>query len=424
MRRAVFSIPYSLIIGGREFSPDLISSISISKSLSGIGNGGIVTQQLSASVYADFSFLAGESVTVVGFDGLPKFYIDGENRTEDTVNITAYDRCRKLSQPFDYSSLKDGDKVDENGDPIFLDISASGLAEKIAAQCGLSGASNTGDILIGTVSSDVYKGAACNSILENFASASGCFVCCGTDDTLRFQRIGSGYSSASAAHNSAVIVYPQKIFSRLIVSGDKSEFYDFGSGSAENIMEISNSLITQSVASALASRLFENGSFVYQPVSLNAVISGNIDPYGSVIVGEESYKVTNISINLCADGAVASLSAPVVSECSSAYNNLVTRQINQRIAANKIYGNTQISGSGGLEFVADDGVYGFTAFAGGLAQFAGAMMDSVMPDKIEKITNSSGQVERRITYGGKTYALTYKVEGDKKTDIKFVEVTE
>ena len=384
-----------------------------------------MTQQLSASVYADFSFLAGESVTVVGFDGLPKFYIDGENRTEDTVNITAYDRCRKLSQPFDYSSLKDGDKVDENGDPIFLDISASGLAEKIAAQCGFSGTSNTGDILIGTVSSDVYKGAACNSILENFASASGCFVCCGTDDTLRFQRIGSGYSSASAIQNSAVIVYPQKSFSRLIVSGDKSEFYDFGSGSAENIMEISNSLISQNVASALASRLFENGSFIYQPVSLNAVISGNIDPYGTAFVGDESYKVTNISINLCADGAVASLSAPVISESSSAYNNLLSRQINQRIAANKTYGNTLISGSGGLEFVDSGGdTYGFKTASGGVTEYDGAMMDKMMPDKIEKITNSSGQVERRITYGGKTYSLTYDDDGTQKTNIKLTEVTE
>ena len=403
----------------------MISSISISKSLSGIGNGGIVTQQLSASVYADFSFLAGESVIVVGFDGLPTFCIDGENRTEDTVNITAYDRCRKLSQPFDYTSLKDGDKVDENGEPVYSDISASGLAEKIAAQCGFSGASNTGDILVGTVSSDVYKGAACNSILENFASASGCFVCCGADNTLRFQRSGSGYSSASAAHNSAVIVYPQKSFSRLIVSGDKSEFYDFGSGSAENIMEISNSLISQNVASALASRLFENGSFIYQPVSLNAIISGNIDPYGSVIVGEESYKVTNISINLCADGAVASLSAPVISESSSAYNNLLTRQINQRIAANKTYGNTQISGSGGLEFVDSGGyTYGFNTSSGGVTEYDGAMMDKMMPDKIEKITNSSGQAERRITYGGKTYSLTYDDDGTQKTNIKLTEVTE
>ena len=396
----------------------MISSITISKSLSGIGNGGIVTQQLSASVYADFSFLAGDSVIVVGFDGLPTFYIDGENRTEDTVNITAYDRCRKLSQPFDYTSLKDGDKVDENGEPVYSDIAASELVEKIAAQCGFSGASNTGDILIGTVSSDVYKGAACNSILENFASASGCFVCCGTDDTLRFQRIGSGYSSASAVQNSAVIVYPEKSFSRLIVSGDKSEFYDFGSGSAENIMEISNSLISQNVASALASRLFENGSFVYQPVSLNAVISGNIDPYGSVIVGDESYKVTNISINLCADGAVASLSAPVVSECSSAYNNLLTRQINQRIAANKTYGNTLISGSGGLEFVDSGGdTYGFNTASGGVTEYDGAMMDKMMPDKIEKISDT----ERRITYGGKVYVLKYKSENNKKTDITFTE---
>lgn len=402
----------------------MISSITITKSLSGIGLGGIVTQQLSATVYADYSFLAGEKVTVIGFYGLPVFYIDSENRTEDTVSITAYDRCRKLSQPFDYTSLKDGDKVDENGDPVYIDISASGLAEKIAAQCGFSGASNTGYILIGTVTSDVYKGAACNSIIENLASASGCFVCCGTDNTLRFQRIGNGYSSASAVQNSAVIVYPEKSYSRLIVSGDKSEFYDFGLGSAENILEISNSLISQNVASALASRVLDGGAFIYQPVSLNAVISGNIDPYGSVIVGEDSYTVTNISINLCTDGAVASLSAPVVSESSSAYNNLMTRQINQRISANKVYGNTQISGSGGLEFVADDGVYGFTAFAGGLAQFAGAMMDSVMPDKIEKITNSSGQVERRITYGDKTYALTYKTDGNKKTEIKLTEVTE
>ena len=43
-----------------------------------------------------------------------------------------------------------------------------------------------------------------------------------------------------------------------------------------------------------------------------------------------------------------------------------------------------------------------------------------MPDKIEKISDT----ERRITYGGKVYVLTYKVDGDKKTDIKLTEVTE
>ena len=423
MHRAVFNIPYSLIIGGREFPPDLISSISVSKSLSGLGIGGIVTQQLSAAVYADFSFGKGDSVKVVGFDGLPTFYIDSENRTEDTVSFTAYDRCRKLSQPFDYSSLKDGDKVDESGNPVFINVSASVLIGIAANQCGFGSVSGTGDLLVDSVSSDFYMGNSCNGILENLAAASGCFICCDSSDNLRIQRIGNGISSASAVDNGAVIVYPESSFSRLIVSGDKSEIYDIGSGNAENIIEISNTLMNKSRAEALAARLFENGAFNYIPVNINAVISGNIDPYGAVFIGDDSYTVTNISINLCADGAVASLSAPQMPESSSVYNSLLTRQINQRIAVNRVYGNTSINASDGLEFVSgNDEKYGFTTFLGGLTKFGGAMLDSVMPDEIVTVSETDSAVEQRIVYGGKTYALKYTKDGTIKRNISFVEV--
>ena len=398
----------------------MISSVTVSKSLSGIGLGGIVTQQISAVIYADRTFNDGDKVTVVGFDGLPDFFIDGQNLAENSVSITAYDRCRKLSQPFDYSSLSGG--ADENGEEVYADISALALAEKVAAQCGFFGASNTAELFVGNLSADFYKGNSCNGIIENLASASGCFACCDNSNKLRFQTIGSGYSSASAAHNSKIITYPKKTISRLVISGDKSEIYDIGSGSAENIFELSNSLMTKTMAENLASKILP---FEYVPVSFNAVLTGNVDPYGMIAVGDDFYTVTNISVSLCADGAVANVSAPVLSGSSTAYNNLLTRKINQRIAANKIYGNTQISGSGGLEFVDSGGdTYGFTTFAGGVAQFAGAMMDSVMPDKIEKVTSSSGETERRITYGGKTYALTYNSDGDTKTNIKLVEVTE
>ena len=402
----------------------MISSISISKSLSGLGIGGIVTQQISASVYADFSFGKGGSVKVVGFDGLPTFYIDNQNRTEDTVSFTAYDRCRKLSKPFDYSSLKDGDKVDENGNPIYKTVNAPDLAAAAAAQCGFSEVLNTSEILIDTVSADFYKGNSCNGILENLAAASGCFVCCDYSDNLRFQRIGSGFSSSGAYENSAVIVYPECSYSRLIVSGDKSEIYDIGSGNAENIIEISNPLINKSRAQALAARLFENRAFKYIPVNINAVISGNIDPYGAVIVGDVPYTVTNISINLCADGAVASLSAPQMPESSSVYNSLLTRQINQRVAANRVYGCTSINASNGLEFVSgNDEKYGFNTFAGGLTKFGGAMLDSVMPDLVETISETGTAVEQRIVYGGKTYTLKYAKDGTKKSNISFTEVS-
>lgn len=329
----------------------------------------------------------------MGFDGLPTFYIDGESRTEDTVNITAYDRCRKLSQPFDNSAV--------NGE-----IAASLICGAVANQCGFSGVSNTGELLIENVSESLYKGNSCNGIIENLASASGCFVCCDSSDNLRFQKIGSGFSSASAGSHSSIIEYPQNSYSRLIVSGDKSKVYDIGSGSAENIMEISNSLISQSVASALASRLFENGAFKYQPVSLNAVISGNIDPYGSVIIGDDSYTVTNISINLCADGAVASLSAPQMPESSSVYNSLLKRQIDRKIAANKSYGNTEINADSGLEFVCGDPEneekYGFKTMVGGIAEFGGAMLSALQP--VGKIEDTADNVVSFLgTLGEKTF---------------------
>lgn len=398
----------------------MISSISISKSLSGIGLGGIVTQQLSAVVYADRTFNDGDKVVVVGFDGLPEFFIDGQNLAENSVSITAYDRCRKLSQPFDYSSLKDG--VDDSGEDVYADISALELAGKVAGQCGFYGASNTSELFAGNVSADFYKGNSCNGIIENLASASGCFACCDNSNKLRFQAIGSGYSSASAYETGKIITYPKKTISRLVVSGDKSEIYDIGSGSAENIYELSNSLITKTMAENLASKILP---FEYVPVSFNAVLTGNVDPYGMIAVGDDFYTVTNISVSLCADGAVANVSAPVLSGSSTAYNNLMTRQINQRIAANRSYGNTKISGSAGLEFVdGDDNSYGFKTASGGVTEYDGAMMDKTMPVSVTTVSNAGENVEKRISYAGRSYSLKYKKSGGEMSEISLTEVTE
>ena len=398
----------------------MISSVTVSKSLSGIGLGGIVTQQISAVIYADRTFNDGDKVTVVGFDGLPDFFIDGQNLAENSVSITAYDRCRKLSQPFDYSSLSGG--ADENGEEVYADISALALAEKVAAQCGFFGASNTAELFVGNVSADFYKGNSCNGIIENLASASGCFVCCDNSNKLRFQAIGSGYSSASAFENSKIITYPKKTISRLVISGDKSEIYDIGSGSAENILELSNSLMTKTMAENLASKILP---FEYVPVSFNAVLTGNVDPYGMIAVGDDFYTVTNISVSLCADGAVANVSAPVLSGSSTAYNNLMSRQINQRISANRSYGNTKISGSAGLEFVdSDDNSYGFKTASGGVTEYDGAMMDKTMPVSVTTVSNTGENVEKRISYAGRSYSLKYKKSGGEMSEISLTEVTE
>lgn len=380
-----------------------------------------MTQQLSATVYADFLFNEGESVTVVGFDGLPTFFIDSENRTEYTVSITAYDRSRKLSQPFDYSTLKDGDKTDSKGDPIYKDISATEISNKIAAQCGFLGASGTTELLVGNVTASTYKGASCNSIMEALAGASGCFVQSGSDNSLCYHRIGVETSAASCSNHSAIIEYPTNSYTRLIVTGDSSNVYDNGSGAPANIIELSNTLITQGIAQSLATRLFEGGAYTYKPLSFSAVLEGNIDPYGTAIVGDKSYTVTNISINLCADGAVASLSTPQMPESSSVYNDLLTRAINQRIAANRIYGCTEITDQG-LKFVSaiensensDESSkteYGFEMAGEGVARFAGALLNGMLPTAV-KIAEDGKSL--RANYNGKIfeYAITEDNDGN------------
>ena len=205
------------------------------------------------------------------------------------------------------------------------------------------------------------------------------------------------------------------------MAGDSSNVYDNGSGAPASIIELSNTLITQGIAQSLATRLFEGGAYTYKPLSFSAVLEGNIDPYGTAIVGDKSYTVTNISINLCADGAVASLSTPQMPESSSVYNDLLTRAINQRIAANRIYGCTEITDQG-LKFVSaiensensDESSkteYGFEMAGEGVARFAGAILNGMMPTAV-KIAEDGKSL--RANYNGKIfeYAITEDTDGN------------
>ena len=168
----------------------------------------------------------------------------------------------------------------------------------------------------------------------------------------------------------------------------------------------------------MATRLFEDGAYTYKPLSFSAVLEGNIDPYGTAIVGDKSYTVTNISINLCTDGAVASLSTPQMPESSSVYNDLLTRAINQRIAANRIYGCTEITDQG-LKFVSaiensDESSkteYGFEMAGEGVARFAGAILNGMMPTAV-KIAEDGKSL--RANYNGKIfeYAITEDNDGN------------
>lgn len=90
--------------------------------------------------------------------------------------------------------------------------------------------------------------------------------------------------------------------------------------------------------------------------------------------------------------------------------------------------NNTVIDEDGIQFVfenknGDPEKYGFKTFAGGLAEFGGAMIDSIMPDSVETVSETDTEVVQRILYGGKTYELTYTKDGNKKSNISFKEVS-
>ena len=100
-------------------------------------------------------------------------------------------------------------------------------------------------------------------------------------------------------------------------------------------------------------------------------------------------------------------------ESSSVYNDLLTRAINQRIAANRIYGCTEITDQG-LKFVSaiensensDESSkteYGF--------EMAGALLNGMLPTAV-KIAEDGKSL--RANYNGKIfeYAITEDADGN------------
>lgn len=134
--------------------------------------------------------------------------------------------------------------------------------------------------------------------------------------------------------------------------------------------------------------------------------------------------------NFCAKEIFAEAATADICEDESDYSDLVGYELRKRIEYDRKYGSTIISHKG-IGFTSDKctdsgqaDISFFTAVGNKVTEFGGAMLDCVMPDLIETITDGAGECERHITYGGKKYSLKYKKEKGKKTDISFTEVVE
>ena len=328
------------------------------------------------------------------------------------------------------------DDRDDSNDTIEI----SRLMSMIMAMCGYLGYSDTmgiiGSVITKAKKSDV-KGKTCRNILDDLSRACCCVWILqndtGTGDvrgTLALIPVNSSLGAVFTAEKYAdVYVGGAKRFGKIVLTNGSESYSAGASSSAFGTLEIETPYASAALAGTLYSRLKD---YTYKAWECSKLLMTSFLPSPSSLITfgtKTDMYVNSCTVSLTSTGIYAAVGRNAVSEDETEYRNRTERELIMRYRLGSVMGNTKISKSG-IQLVVKDKVnnketdYGFKTYEGGIAKFAGALIDGKMPDKIEKVTNSSGKTERRITYGDKTYSLQYDESDSVKSNITFEEVAE
>lgn len=170
---------------------DVYSDITLDRSVSGMGAGGIAITSINFSVprsaYNAVASVRAPLVRLIltpkggGSIKLPDFYVDSRAMTRDAVKFTAYDRL----------AFADGVKLtvhDVGADEGTETITAAEIVDIIAAKLELDGWSNKEGAFdaLGSMTTAELVGSTCSSVLTSIAAVLMGFWCVSNDNILVF----------------------------------------------------------------------------------------------------------------------------------------------------------------------------------------------------------------------------------------------
>lgn len=394
--------------------------------------------------YPDTSglFSAGAVVQLTCSSGLdiPYFYVSSRVPGGSVVNFTCIDRSYTAERQFLLADDAYITEKDSAGNAVQYAL-ISAVMDNIVSICGYTGYSDTTGTLgdkITRIKKDDLSSKSCRDIIDSLTEACVCFAMVQGDTggsdrrgTLVFVGIETGVGSVFEADSSkykSVFCGGVKTFSAVTVTSGNRSYTAGSSSSVFGSIEIDTPFASADLAGAIYERL---QAYTYKSWECDKILLDNFIPVPSSIISFPDYGnlVTNYcDVSLTATGIYASIGRNAVSEDEIEYISRTDRETKRRYRVGDVKGSTVID-EDGVKIVYENKngeteKYGFTTFAGGIAQFAGAVLDTVMPTEIENITDTDSEAVKHITYGGKKYSLKYKKENGKKTDISFTEVTE
>lgn len=397
--------------------------------------GGQLSFALPAAEYPDTAelFPAGALVTVECSNGteIPNYYVSSRSYSSDRINFTCIDRSYTVDRKFEMPSGKYTDVYDDNGNVVYSYALIADVMSSILTVCGYSGYSDISGILtniVPKINKDKLDGRSCRDILDELTRTCASFAMVqgdtGTSDMrgiLVFIPMNAGAASVYTADTgkySKVCLGGIKTVNGVEMT-DGSKTYSAGSASSPfGILAIDTPFASNAAAGAVYGILKD---YKYRAWECEKMLLDSFIPLPSSIITfpEGELYVNHCTVSLTSSGIYASMGRNAVSEDEIGYLNSTERAINQRYRLGDVKKNTVIDDDGiQLVFENKNGdfeKYGFTTYVKGVAQYAGAIMDGVMPDSIKYISDTITQ----FTYGNIVYTLTYDWdEKGNKTNIQ------
>lgn len=439
LSRLILTVPlpatafsWTLSVEGITFTQ--LGEISASSSVSGMGESGVVMTTLSCTTYSDTDYSNSVSLNAevtLSCTSNPSlsppttFFVLSREVNGKKIKWTLGDRMCKAENYVEFAET----------DFTSGKISASTLITKAATACGFLGVSyvdSSALSVIGNVDRTACEGSTARDILDMMSQAMCGYFCAGATGYLTFVNLGC-YANTTASVTQYAAISPGGTRSiSTIMTVDGSDVYTSGNTIInQQTLVIDTQFASQALATCLAGAL--PASYSYNAWSCSRGKATTWITLGAISFNGTTRICTNLTLYPSGSGLYFSASANPVAERENGYQSSVQRQLNERIALERVNGNTAI-GKQGLYFF-ENGYrttqqsdptaivkYGFEVSTGGITEYDGAIIDR---KTIKRATFNSDATQVQIAYDNKSYNINIEYDDDGNiTDMTQEEVTD
>lgn len=327
---------YAVYTGSTEYTADKLANIRLSRGLEGKGFYGVSTSSFSCDIYTEYPLSEG---AVIKFSELMEynFTVAEQSHSGHVASITAYDYCKNLDLPFDYSGYT---QFDSDGKAIWYATSL--IINGIANQCGFSSAV-TGSPRMPELCYNDFAGKSCRQILIDLSKVNVGFWY-DSGGVLNFRTFSPSVSGLNIADENRSEL---KILGKKTISGifAEDEIYgkDYSTGSPwQNTERLSGRYLTAELVQQMTGQILsDGGSYDYFGWECPQILTYAIYNIGDCIAYEgNDLPVLNANFEFTAMGIIANLSSPAPDNSFSEYHDLYSRKLEGKVAYERVLGCT------------------------------------------------------------------------------------